>query len=89
MVHLPLGIHEANASLYPNFIEYLVAPHSNSCSIECGLQSPSKPYSVIGTNILWEAVQKTVSYFKAFFSIVALRMSVFAISLSPWSLAER
>lgn len=87
MVHLSLGIHEANASICPNFREYLVAPHSNSCSFECELQSPLKPYSTIGTNTLWEAVQRGVSYFKAFFSIVVLRMSEIAISLSPWFLS--
>lgn len=81
---LSLGIHETNASIYPNFIEYLVAPHSNSCSFKCGLQSPLKPYSMIGTNTLWEAVQRIVSYFKAFFfncCIAYVRLCCFPFSL--------
>ena len=78
MVHPALSIHEAKISTYPHIIEYLDAPHSNSCSFESELQNPIKSYSRYEQNTLSEPVQWTISYFKAIFSAVLLSMSGFA-----------
>lgn len=94
MVHLSLDIHEANVSIYPNFIEYLVAPHSNSCSFECELQSPFKLCSMVGIKYTLGSCSDDCILFQShlfnccMFFFFFLPILEFAISLSPWSSAD-